>query len=144
MRAAARLILIDPLGRLLLFLHEDERGRCFWATPGGGVESGETVDGAARREGVEELGIDNLRLTELWTGQAELVLGDRRISQRETFFRVDGFSPAPGSDVARYHRVEGIREARWWSLSELTVTDETIFPADLAARLREHRAGVRK
>jgi 8-oxo-dGTP pyrophosphatase MutT (NUDIX family) len=144
MRTAARLILIDRLGRLLLFLHEDASGRRFWATPGGGVEPGETVEDAARREGVEELGIDDVKLTRLWTGHAELELGGGLISQRETYFRIDGFAPAPGSDVARFHEAEGILEARWWSLSQLTATDTPIFPTDLAGRLREHRAGVRE
>ena len=55
-RKAARLLVLDGRGRILLFRHSDPNGNAFWATPGGGVEPGETFEQAARRESVEELG----------------------------------------------------------------------------------------
>ncbi len=58
-RPTARLVVLDPEGRVLLFKIEDHtlvdpadprRPRIFWITPGGGVEDGETFEVAALRE----------------------------------------------------------------------------------------------
>ena len=56
-RLAARVLIIDERSRLLLFGHrEPTTGDEFWATPGGGIESGESPLEAARREVLEETG----------------------------------------------------------------------------------------
>src|SRR5437016_13732589 len=56
-RQAGRAILRDAQGRVLL-IHFVLPNMTFWATPGGGVEAGETALAAAHRELREELGID--------------------------------------------------------------------------------------
>ena len=55
-RQAGRAILRDSQGRVLL-IHFVLPNMTFWATPGGGVEPGETPLAAAHRELQEELGI---------------------------------------------------------------------------------------
>jgi 8-oxo-dGTP pyrophosphatase MutT (NUDIX family) len=54
-RHAARVILLDKAGRVLLARFE-YYGRRWWAAPGGGLDEGETHEQAARREVREETG----------------------------------------------------------------------------------------
>jgi ADP-ribose pyrophosphatase YjhB (NUDIX family) len=140
-RTAARLLLLDDQQRVLLFRHGDGHGREFWATPGGGVEPGETLEQAARREALEELGASDVQLTLLWSGQSEFMFAKSRVLQVETFFLVRGCLAVPGGDVvAALHERERILEMRWWTIDEIEGTVEVLFPIDLAARVKACRA----
>lgn len=59
-RQAARLLLIDDRGRVLLVQFENGRGERWWAAPGGGVDPGETIEQALAREAEEELGLSDV------------------------------------------------------------------------------------
>ena len=137
-RSVARLLLLDASGCVLLFRHADGHGREFWATPGGGIEPGETEEEAARREATEELGAAEVDLALLWTGHSKFIFANRSVSQNETFFVVKRHSGILGPEVREVHRREGITEMRWWSLDEIENAQEPVFPSDLAARVRKH------
>lgn len=50
LRHAARVLVVDSLGRVLLQQYKVPGGAdVFWATPGGGLDPGETHEAAARR-----------------------------------------------------------------------------------------------
>lgn len=136
-RTTARLVLFDSRGRILLFLHADGMGRKFWATPGGGIEDGESPEQAARREASEELGASDVELTYLWTGLTEFEFADKDVSQTEAFFRVTGHPGTFGPEVEAIHQRERILESRWWSAEEIEGSEERILPLDLARRVRE-------
>ena len=123
---------------MLLFRHADGHGREFWATPGGGLEPGETVEQAARREAAEELGAKSVELAALWTGHSNFLFASRTVSQAETFFLVTQASLILGPEVEAAHRLEGICEVRWWTLEEIATSEEAVFPTDLVSRLRDH------
>ena len=56
-RPAVRILLLDESDRLLLFRATNpDTGQRFWLSPGGGIEPGEDVAAAARRELFEETG----------------------------------------------------------------------------------------
>src|ERR1700756_1197800 len=60
-RPSARLLVVDPEGRILLFRIAHAAGalagQSFWTTPGGALEPGETYEAAASRELFEETGV---------------------------------------------------------------------------------------
>jgi 8-oxo-dGTP diphosphatase len=55
-RNAARIVLISPAQRVLLFEARNNQGEHFWLMPGGGLEPDETFAEAAQRELWEETG----------------------------------------------------------------------------------------
>lgn len=141
-RRAARVLLLDPAGRVLM-LHGWDPARPehrYWFTVGGGLEPGESLVDAAVREVFEETG--------LRVGAGDLVgpvrsdvvrfaFDGRWYTQEQSFFVVR----APAFDVDLTHlgdyEVGSIDIGRWWSAGELLATSERFYPDDLVALLRE-------
>ena len=137
-RQAARLVVVGPDNRVLLFRYEDD-GRTWWAAPGGGLEGDETFEEAAAREAAEELSVTGARLTPLWCQTVEFRFRGESVRQVEHFFlmRLPEETIEFGDRLREVHRREGIVAWRWWSLEEIAATRERIFPEDFAERLRE-------
>jgi 8-oxo-dGTP pyrophosphatase MutT (NUDIX family) len=135
-RTGARVLLLDPLDRVLL-IHERIEGGTHWLTPGGGVEPGEDLAAAAVRELYEEIG---LRL------ELDSVSGPPVHQQRRTWhWQGTGYDQTDHFFVLRVAERPVIAPAaltameqqtllttRWWSADELRATTDVVEPPDLA------------
>ncbi|MEU1886276.1 NUDIX domain-containing protein [Micromonospora sp. WMMD987] len=140
-RRAARVLLVDASGRVLLFAGFDPArpGHRYWFTPGGGLEpDGESPAAGAARELAEETG---LRLTPAELGAPvhsetiEFPFNGVWYRQEQEFFVVR--VPTWQVDTAGFDDIEraSVTGHHWWSVAELADTDERCYPVDLAALL---------
>ena len=139
LRRAGRVVVVDPDDRVLLLRYDQDSptGR-HWATPGGGLDPGESYAAAASRELAEETGWDDMTLLGEIHQHMRLIRHDgRTIRQHERLFlaRTDQVRRELG-DVAAMHAGDGIAAWRWWTLAELDTTAELVWPAGLAALIR--------
>ena len=141
LRPAARLIVIDPQGRALMFRYDVPGRDPFWVTAGGEVDPGESFEDAARRELLEETGIiadpgpQIARMTpEFITVQGEPVQADER------FFLIHVTKAE--IDTSRHTATEQalMTQHRWFTLEELADWPEEIFPAELADMIQSQTA----
>jgi 8-oxo-dGTP diphosphatase len=141
-RPAARILLCDRAGRILLFRFTPEDGRPpFWTTPGGAVDPGESYEAAARRELREETGLDldcgpqvARRHVEFLTLEQVPVHADERYFLVET----DPFEVSPAGHTELERRM--MQSWRWFTRDEIAAHDEQIFPVDLLDMLESLEA----
>jgi len=138
-RPAARVVLLDPDDRVLLMRYDDAPPNgSHWSTPGGGLNDGEDYPAAALRELAEETGWSDVALIgEVARRSFDMAYGDQMVHQVERLYlaRTD----QPGRQirgVEAMHASDGIAGWRWWTLAEIDTTDEAVWPADLAALIR--------
>ncbi|MEO8184257.1 MAG: NUDIX domain-containing protein [Deltaproteobacteria bacterium] len=86
-RQAIRAILLTPMAEVLLMrIRPPGRDDCFWIAPGGGMESGETVESCLKRELEEELGLIQFDVGPLvWLRQHTFNWDGQRIRQSEQY-----------------------------------------------------------
>ncbi|MEU8627691.1 NUDIX domain-containing protein [Streptomyces sp. NPDC048669] len=129
LREAARAVVLDARQRVLLLRYEENGG--FWATPGGSLESGEDYPTAVLRELGEELGAtDVLLVAQIAERSQNHPVGGREVRQVEKYFLAR--IAASDIDQSRATQTDNIQSSRWWTLSELRATSETVYPSGLA------------
>jgi len=135
LREGVRAVVIDDDACILLVRFDFADGP-LWATPGGGIEPGETPEAAIRRELHEEVGMRDVELGPvIWTRTHIFALSAEFDGQREVFFLVRATRPSdPPSLTPAELRAEGLTGSRWWSLDELRAPhDHRFAPSRLPA-----------
>ncbi|MEJ2865513.1 NUDIX hydrolase [Actinomycetospora flava] len=136
-RPTARVVLLDPRGEVLLMRVAGQDPE-LWVLIGGGIEPGETVLAAARRELAEETGIVDAELGPvLWYGEQVLEFDGVPLLFRQHFVLARCASRVLSDAGWTPEEREFVAEMRWWSVDELATTPHTIVPRDLAALLRD-------
>ncbi len=137
-RASARVLLLDPDARLLLFrlsFVDAQTGLPVWFPPGGGAEPGESPEEAARREIIEETGMTDVVFGPwVWLREYTGVwLGSER---RGEWFHADEryqLARASGSEISRAGWTEAeladIAEHRWWNAAEIAASPDVFVRA---------------
>jgi 8-oxo-dGTP pyrophosphatase MutT (NUDIX family) len=138
-RRTARVLVFDPVGRVLLIrfvVQRSDEEFVFWLTPGGELEGAEAPVEAAVRELREELGLE-----------VAVVGPDREesncfehlggmVDNIDYFFHAECGVDAPRLMGVTADEIAAMREIRWWSAAEIEGSGERFFPVDLAAWMR--------
>lgn len=143
-RRAARVIVLDPDGRVLLFRYVPADYPLFWILPGGACEPDEPFAAAARRELFEETGIVADPRPLDWVRKAEYDYMGEPVRSIEHFFCHRAKQAAIDTSGHTPLERQVMQEHRWFAADELRSWPETIYPLDLAdllAQLAEHHEG---
>ncbi len=145
-RPAARVIVVDPNGYVLLFHFMIKTGVFagleYWSLPGGAVEEGESYAEAACRELFEETGlrVDSVGNEvasphyKLPLARGEMVLSDERL-----FVLPVPARPDLSRDGLTETEKKVMAEAKWWLPAEMRTTSDIIYPPGLAEIAEQFR-----
>jgi 8-oxo-dGTP pyrophosphatase MutT (NUDIX family) len=149
-RATARVLVLDPAGRVLLFgarlvdLSRPPGPVLYWYTPGGAIEPGESVRRAAVRELAEEIGLavePEALEGPVWLRRSVSLLLGEPVDARETYFVLRDV--VHQVDVSGQTELEALEDQphRWWSVAEIAGSAEEFLPEQLAGILPQLLTG---
>lgn len=139
-RPAVRALVIDEDNAVLLVKLVFPHGS-WWVLPGGGINNGEDLHDALRRELHEEVGLRDAEISDhVWNRIHQFQMTDTDgvswDGQSESVFlvRTNRFTPAPLFSQEELRR-ENLCEHKWWTMTELLAHDgpDNISPPDLAS-----------
>ncbi|MFG2041203.1 NUDIX hydrolase [Dactylosporangium sp. NPDC048998] len=140
-RPAARIVCLDAAQRVLLLHWRDPAdGSWLWEPPGGGIDPGETPLDAARRELVEETGLDpaaildgfvDVRRDQRWNGA-------RWVGVEQFFLaRFDVERPALVRTGLLPDEQQNLHDHAWVEQAALAALPDRLEPPQLAAVIAE-------
>ena len=143
-RPTSRIVLLNERDEVLLICYRDLSSTAssasrLWVTPGG-LEVEESYEDAARRELLEETGIVVSEVGRpIW--MRNKVVDSALFLERHFLVRCADVDLVTenNSDLNEHNLT---LEVRWWSLEDLQISTETIYPEDLALHLEPVLRGV--
>lgn len=136
-RPAARVVCLDAADRVLLLRWRDPfDGSLVWEPPGGGIDDGETPLQAARRELVEETGLDAAAVLDRSVPvQRDMCWNGKRFVGEERFFvaRFGVERPALTRTGLLPDEQVNLQDHAWLTGPELLDLAEPVQPPQLAA-----------
>jgi 8-oxo-dGTP pyrophosphatase MutT (NUDIX family) len=136
-RHVARALLIHD--SKLLLMHVCLPDRSFWCTVGGGMDPGETVEDAVKRETYEETGFtaqDVVWQKPVWYGEHIRTWNGVETINKTTFVLGHALKttihPAALTDWEKRH----VKEFKWWSVQEMETTAEFIVSPNLIEHIK--------
>ncbi len=125
-RIAARALILDEATGDVLLVRFEFPTAVVWATPGGGVEPGETPLDCVRRELREELGMVDCEIgRHIWSREHLFPMTTGHDGQRDQIHlvRCARFEPVPEIGWEQL-RAEYVHEIKWWSVAEVQAATE--------------------
>jgi 8-oxo-dGTP pyrophosphatase MutT (NUDIX family) len=137
-RHVARVLVINDQFEVYLLRGQDltlpERAP-FWFTPGGKIDAGETAAQAACRELSEEIGLiatpHDLGAI-IGTELSDYQFHGQAYRQNGVFFAFSSNTAQLNCDGWSAAEAQTIDQGKWWSVSQLRATQETVYPSHLA------------
>lgn len=126
--------MLDDDDRMLL-VHFEFPDWSLWATPGGGVEPGETLEMAIRRELLEEVGLVDVDLGPVIWERTHVFPFAESSGQYEKFFLIRTSTSVITPSFSQQELLaERLTDSRWWSVQEIrAASDELFAPRQLAS-----------
>lgn len=136
-RQAARVVLFEPGGRLLLLRGSDPTARHeghWWEIPGGGIDPGERSEDAALRELREEAGVTDAEIGPcVFTQHARFTFAGIRFDQFERIHVAWCDTPVDRWEPHGLEALEALAFSghAWWGVDDVLTTAERLLPPGL-------------
>lgn len=151
-RYTVRALLFNPAGDFLMFKYRNDPNihpvggkpleSDYWGTIGGGIDDGEDIMDALRREIFEETGHTDIRIgPQVWHRKVDLVFYGDILHVDEKYF----VAHTAGADIstAGHTQIERkfVSDMRWWKPADAAAMRDAVFPVILPQHIADIAAG---